>query len=488
MGSYLLVFFVAAALSALFMPLLMSLAVRVGAMDNTQDPPVPRVGGWALTVGSAVSLVLVGIIFRPTGATLSATATSLLPVVLGSLAILALGTVDDIVPLQAWLKFAIQIAIAAGVCALGVRVDTVSFPFADLELGAGVGTVVTILWLVGVANAFNLLDGADGIAAGSAFFAATAIFLMSVTLGHPAIGLVTAALAGAILGFLPFNFPPARAYLGDSGSLVTGFLLAGLAVEGSTKGPTLVTIAVPVIAFGVPVFDTTITLLRRFVRGRPLFERDQEHVHHGLLRAGLTPRQVAGVVYVASAAFALAAMLFLNTGVRSYAVALVVVGAGVWVVARHLRLHELNELARVAKFGALKPRSIMANVELRRATERLAAATSISDLHRGLAILLGESEFDDVQLSVAPITDRRGNTRTWQLKDGAFVEGGSRRSGDEWEVVFPFEGADWVGELQLRRRLGRRSLVLDFNLVLELVQPALVEAATRIDAEAALTV
>ncbi len=412
MGSYLFVLLLAAAVAFVMMPLLMSVAMRVGAADDTQEPPVPRVGGWALVLGSSLSLLLMGVVFDPTGATLLGTSESLGAVSLGAVAILVLGSIDDVRPLKAWVKFGVQAAIAVGVFLMGVRVQVVSFPLTSVELNTFASCALTVLWLVGISNASNLLDGADGVAAGSAFFAAAAIFLMSVTLGHPAIGLVTAALAGALLGFLPFNFPPARAYLGDSGSLVVGFLLAGLAVEGSTKGPTLVVIGVPLLAFGVPVLDTTITLIRRLVRGQSVFQRDHDHVHHQLARAGLSARQVAGMVYGASVAFALGAMLFLNSDsdVRSYAVTLIVLGAGVWIIARHLRLHELNELARLARRGVLQARAVAANVQVRRAVDRLTNARSLSDLMKGLAILLQNSEFDEVVLTAAPVNERRGNT------------------------------------------------------------------------------
>jgi UDP-GlcNAc:undecaprenyl-phosphate GlcNAc-1-phosphate transferase len=479
-GSYLLVFLVAAGATALLLPFLSQVAVRVGALDDTRKPPIPRIGGPALALGGAAALVLVGVVFAPAGSTLLARSESLGPVLLGALAILALGVADDIRPLGARVKFAVQILIAGVVYVLGVRVPLLSLPFAVLSLGPVLAPLVTIVWLVGVANAFNLLDGADGVAAGSAFFSATAIFIMSVALAHPAIGLVTAALAGALLGFLPFNFPPARAFLGDSGSLLVGFLLAGLAVEGSTKASTLVAISVPVVAFGVPVFDTTITLVRRLVRGRPLFQPDQEHIHHRLARAGLTPRQVAGLLYAASAAFGIAAMLFINPGVRSYALALAVIGLGASLIARYLRLPELNELARAARRGLLQPWSIALNLELRRGAERLADARSLSDILEALAIVFGRSEFDQVLLVVAPAGDRRGRTQTWGLQHGSFVPAAPARGPDEWEVVCPFEGDGWGGELHLRRRMGRRSLLLDLNLFLDVVQPALTRAAHRI--------
>lgn len=482
MRSYLAVFVVAALVAALWMPPLMAAGRIVGAVDNTRKPAVPRVGGWAILLGSLIALSLVGIVFDPTGHTLLAHAEPIGAVLLGAFAMLLVGTWDDIHPLRARTKLLFQVLIALGLYELGIRIELVSTPFGAAALAPIVGALLTVVWLVGIANAFNLLDGADGVAGGSAFFAAAAVFMMSVALGHPAIGLVAAALAGSLLGFLPFNFPPARAFLGDGGSLVAGFLLAGLAVRGSTKGPTLAAIAVPLIAFAVPVFDTTITLLRRTVRGRPLFERDESHLHHRMAQAGLSPRQVAVLIYVVSAGVAVLAMLFINPTARTYAVGLIVFGAALFIVSRFLRLHELNELARLARRGALQPRAVVLNVGLRRAAERLEGARSLDDLKGALAVLFERSEFDDVLLLVAPAGDRRGTALSWHLVDGAFVKGHGPLQADEWEVVCPFSGTGWGGELRLRRRLGRRSLLLDLNLLLEVVQPALTRAAAAVDA------
>jgi UDP-GlcNAc:undecaprenyl-phosphate GlcNAc-1-phosphate transferase len=480
MGSYLLVLIVAAAGSALFGPVTAAIATRLGATDETRQPPIPRSGGLAIALGALASLILVAIVFEPTGLTLRAVGRNLSVVMGGATALLVVGLVDDVQPLRASTKFGAQVAVAVIVWALGVRVELLSAPAGAAELSGVVSATVTTLWLVGIANAFNLLDGADGVAGGSAFFASTAIFLVSVALGRPAVGLATAGLAGAILGFLPFNFPPARMFLGDSGSLFIGFLLAGLAVEGSMKGPTALAIAIPIAAFGVPVLDTTITLVRRIMRGRPVFEPDSDHLHHRLARSGLSPRQVVAVIYLTSAAFALAAMMFVNRDARVYAVGFVVVGAGVWLAVRRLQLHELNELARLARRGVLQPRTIAVNLELRRAAERLSRASSMDDLLGALAVLFRRSEFDHVLMLAGPKGERRGKSRMWRLEDGTFVPGWSQSSADEWEIVCPFDGGAWFGELHLRRRLGRRTLIVDLNLVLEVVQPTLTETARRI--------
>ncbi|HXV85406.1 MAG TPA: MraY family glycosyltransferase, partial [Gemmatimonadales bacterium] len=195
MGSYLLVFLLSAGATALLMPGLSVLARRWRAVDNTRDPPVPRVGGPALALGAGVGLALMGLVFTPTGNTLLASSDSVGPVLAGGMAILVLGVLDDIRPLGAPLKLAAQVVVSLAVWAAGVRVELVSLPFGSADLGSLPGMAVTVLWLIGVTNAFNLLDGADGVAAGSAFFSSAAVFLMSVTLGHPGIGLVAAGLA-----------------------------------------------------------------------------------------------------------------------------------------------------------------------------------------------------------------------------------------------------------------------------------------------------
>ena len=478
MGSYLLVFTLAALSAALLMPALMLVGRRIGALDNTREPPIPRMGGWAIGLGASLSLLLVGIVFDPTGGTLLGSAESLRAVVIGAGLILLLGGVDDIVPLRARTKFIAQVLIALLVWWMGLRITLVTAPLGSVALGPWVGVVITVAWLVLITNAFNLLDGADGVAAGSAFFAATAVFMISVALGHPAVGLVAAGLAGAVLGFLPFNFPPARAFLGDAGSLLLGFTLAALAIRGSTKGPTLVAIAVPIVAFAVPVFDTTITLLRRAVRGRPLFERDHGHLHHQLAQAGFSPRQVAGLLIAVSAMMAVLAMLFVNENVRSYAVILIIFGAGFWVTARFLRLHELQELARLARRSALQPKVMALNVGLRRATERVQDATDLDDLFGALAEVFRHGEFDDVAINLR--TPPGGVQRTWRLGPQQFKEEPAPRRADEWEVICPFAAPAMDGELVLRRRMGRRSLLLDVNLLVEILQPALERAARRI--------
>jgi UDP-GlcNAc:undecaprenyl-phosphate GlcNAc-1-phosphate transferase len=313
------------------------------------------------------------------------------------------------------------------------------------------------------------------------------MFVASVTLGQPLVALLAVALAGGTLGFLPFNFPPARVYLGDAGSLLLGFALATLALEGAVKGPAIVAIAIPLVAFGLPVMDTVIAVVRRAARGAPLFTGDREHLHHRLLDIGFTNAQAAAILYVASAAFALASMLFLNPNLRGMAVVLTMIGAIVWLAVRHLRLHEFFELARLASRGVTQTRAIAFNVQVRRAADDLARCTSWDEIVRQLGQLFAESEFDSVRLVLHP-AEPGARRHEYRFEGGELVARAEPIQADEWGVHLPFAiGTDGArGELAIFRRYGRRPLLTDVNLIVDILRPALGKAAARVAAPAAL--
>lgn len=482
MRSYLSAFLVALVLGVLLTPAAARLGVRFGAIDRTKDTPIPRAGGLAVVTAAVLSLLLLGMVLTPVRALVRYSRVELSAVYLGALGILALGVIDDIKGLRAPPKFAVEIAIAVGLYVVGVRASTVWLPFGIVSLGFVVGLVFTVVWIVGITNAFNLLDGIDGAAAGAAVFALLAMFVTSVTLGQPLVALLTVALAGATLGFLPYNFPPAKVYLGDAGSLFLGFMLATLALEGATKGPAIVAIAIPMVAFAVPVLDTLIAVVRRAARGAPVFKGDREHLHHRLLDLGLTPAQAAAILYLVCGAFALASMLFLNHNVRGLAVVLTMVGAVVWLSMRHLRLHEFFELARLAQRGFTQTRAIQFNVSVRRAADGLDRVRSWDEIVRILADLFAESEFDGVRLTLRPTNDESGR-REFRLEGGEIVEESVPILVDEWGVHMPFPvGPDGrtKGELAVFRRYGRSALLTDVNLIVEVLRPALGKAAGRV--------
>jgi UDP-GlcNAc:undecaprenyl-phosphate GlcNAc-1-phosphate transferase len=481
MRSYLFTFLIALVLGVVLTPVAGRLGAWIGAVDRTKDTPVPRAGGLALVTAAVLALLLLGLVFTPVRALLRFSQTELSAVYLGALGILALGVIDDIKGLRAPPKFAVEIAIAVGLYAVGVRVATIWSPFGIVSLNWVVGLGFTVLWIVGITNAFNLLDGIDGAAAGAAVFALLAMFVTSVTLGQPLVALLTVALAGATLGFLPFNFPPAKIYLGDAGALFLGYMLATLALEGATKGPAIVAIAIPLVAFAVPVLDTLIAVVRRAARGAPVFKGDREHLHHRLLDLGLTPAQAAAILYVVCAAFALASMLFLNHNVRGLAVVLTMVGAVVWLAVRHLRLHEFFELARLAQRGITQTRAIQFNVSVRRAADGLDRVRTWDEIVFLLAKLFAESEFDGVRLVIRLVG--QDHRREFRLEGGTFVEESVPILADEWGVHLPFPvGPDGRtnGELAIFRRYGRSALLTDVNLIVEVLRPALSKAAGRV--------
>jgi len=483
MRSYLFSFLISLFLALGFTPVAGRLGRRVGAVDGTKGIPIPRAGGVAIVVSAVLALLLLSLVWVPVRSLLRFSGEELRPVYLAGAVILALGVVDDIKRLGALPKLLIEVAVAIGLYYAGVRAGSVWLPIGIFELGHVFGLLFTVVWIVGITNAFNLLDGIDGAAAGSAIFALLAMFVASATLDQPLVALLAVALAGATLGFLPYNFPPARIYLGDGGSLFLGFMLATLALKGAAKGPALVAIAIPIVAFGVPVMDTLIAVVRRAARGAPIFQGDREHLHHRLIDIGLTPAQAVGILYVVCAAFALGSMLFLNPNVRGMAVVLTMIGTIAWLAVRHLRLHEFFELARLAQRGMSQTRAISFNVQLRRAADALEAADSWDAIVALLAKLFDESEFDAVRLVVIGADAAHARTE-YRLEAGAVVRRTVSIQPDEWGVHLPFAiGHDGArGELAVFRRYGRTALLTDVNLIVETLRPSLSKAAGRVAA------
>lgn len=483
MRSYLTLFLMSLLLGRWLTGPAIRLGPLIGAVDRSRPERVPRTGGLAIVAATLIAIVVFAAAFAPAGWVVFHPSRQLAAVYIGALGILLLGIIDDIWRLPARPKLAVEILIAGALYFAGLKATSVWLPFGIVQLGPVVGLALTVVWIVGITNAFNLLDGIDGAAAGAAIFALLAMFGVSVVLDKPLVAFVVVALAGATLGFLPANFPPARVYLGDAGALLLGFALATLAIEGASKGPALVAIAIPIVAFAVPVLDTVIAIVRRAARGAPVFQGDREHLHHRLIDVGLTPAQAVATLYVVCGAFALASMLFLNPNVRGMAVVLAMVGLVVWLAVRHLRLHEFFELARLAQRGFTQTRAIGFNVDLRRAADRLAQAASWDDIVRQLAVLFEVSEFDAVRLRVRPASGE-ATVREYLLEAGEAHERSVHRIlADEWGVHIPFQlGRDGAmqGELAVFRRIGRRPLLTDVNLLVEVLRPALSAAASRV--------
>ncbi len=311
-------FFLLAALAAvvafLATPLVRRLSLRMGWVDlpnarKIHRDIIPRAGGIAVYLGFMVPLVGLWLV-RPDHAVFAGHARQLALLVGGATAMLALGVYDDARETRAWQKAAVQLLIAVVVTAPGgLRAELLSNPLGgSLVLPEGVSWVVSAVWIVGVVNALNLLDGIDGLAAGVTISVAATLSVTSFLLGSWFTLLVCLLLVGAALGFLPFNAHPARIFLGDAGSLTLGFLLACISLLSSLKAATATVLVFPLIALGLPLYDTASSFVRRVARGQSPFKPDREHIHHRLLHLGLSQVRAVRLLYGVSALLGLLAI------------------------------------------------------------------------------------------------------------------------------------------------------------------------------------
>lgn len=284
-------------------PLVRRLAERAGWLDHAlsarkiHGKPVPRLGGIAIVISFYLPLLSLFVVQTNVGMLFLAEREHVIGLFGGGLGIALLGLYDDLRGAGAGRKFLVQFLVAGLLYRLGFRIDTLANPFGTTIMLGWLGLPVTLIWIVGVINAMNLIDGLDGLAGGVALIAVITTFLVSLQRGHPLMLLFSSALAGSIIGFLFYNFNPASIFMGDTGSMFLGFVLAATAIQTSQKASTAFAIVIPTIALGLPIMDTLLALGRRAIRGRPLFQADKEHIHHRLLATGLSHRQAVLVLY-----------------------------------------------------------------------------------------------------------------------------------------------------------------------------------------------
>ncbi|NLC57323.1 MAG: undecaprenyl/decaprenyl-phosphate alpha-N-acetylglucosaminyl 1-phosphate transferase [Armatimonadetes bacterium] len=312
--------FAAAALIAyLLTPWVGKLATRVGAVQTPRardihQRAIPRWGGIAMVVAFAGAIVLVWWVASLLGVSLvsfPSAKRAVVGILLGTLLIAVVGALDDLYDLSPALQLAGQGIAATAAMFLGVKVEFVSNPFDPtggvLFLG-DLGAFITVFWIMGITKAVDLIDGMDGLAAGISAIAAATIALMATTAGQPHVALVAAAAGGGAIGFLRHNFNPARIFMGTVGAYVLGFVLATSSIIGVLKIPVLIAMVVPILALGVPIFDTSFAIVRRARERRPIFAADKGHLHHRLLDRGLTQRQTVFVLWLVT--FCLCAVAF----------------------------------------------------------------------------------------------------------------------------------------------------------------------------------
>jgi len=323
-------------------PLARAFAQKVGAIDVPKDArrvhnhPIPRLGGLAIFLGFIMGVLLFADIDLQVRG-----------ILLGSVIVVTIGVIDDTIPLPAMLKFVVQIVAAIVPVVCGVRIEIFSNPFfwIDAEyITLGVWSIpVTILWIVGITNSVNLIDGLDGLAVGVSAIASMSMLVISLVLGQWNIALILAALVGACIGFMPYNLNPARIFMGDTGALLLGYVLATVSVTGLFKFYAIVSFAVPLLALGLPLFDTIFAIVRRLLKGQNPMSPDRGHLHHRLIDMGLSQKQAVAILYAISAVLGLSAVLITTSGemkaiilVFSFCVAIAI---GIAVMRGHQRVN-----------------------------------------------------------------------------------------------------------------------------------------------------
>ena len=309
MPNYILAFLIAVVVALAITPGVIFLAAKTGAMDapdarKVHKKPIPRIGGLGIYAAFMVSMLTV-MAFTDLSADVFH---ELVGLMVSGTMIVILGLIDDYTNLPAKVKLVGQIAAACVLVAFDVRIDFISDPFGDFLYLEVFAIPATIFWIVGLTNTVNLIDGLDGLAAGVATIAAVTIFLVALQQDFLLVAVLTAALAGAAIGFLYYNFNPARIFMGDTGSMFLGFMLAGISIIGAVKSAATIALIVPILALGLPILDTTFAIVRRYRGGVPIFKPDKGHLHHRLLDLGFTQRQAVLLMYVISALLGLSAV------------------------------------------------------------------------------------------------------------------------------------------------------------------------------------
>lgn len=448
-------------------------------------------GGVAIFVSFSLSLLVTAALAPHVPAWQSAfSVKTLLTILIPATMIFALGVYDDLFDAGPYLKFAVQTVAAIWLFAGGLRILNIPVLFGEHQLPVLIALPLTILWVLAITNAFNLIDGLDGLAAGSALFSTLVAFVVALVNGQSLITMMTIALAGAILGFLRYNFNPATIFLGDSGSLFIGFLLSALALAGAQKAPTIVAVAIPVVSFGLPILETALSILRRLVSGRPVFTADREHIHHKLLQHGMTHRQVVIVLYGVSAVFALLSLFLLWPGGSSLGLVLAVLGIGVWIGVQHLGYLELGELGRVAQRTLEQRQIVINNLAIRRAAEELKGAHDYDQIRRVMESAFSSNDFDAFEITInlfpGEFNPLSGSDSAWRNQMSFHWSKARAARSLEGLAVWSLS-LDLVssasrrrGSLIVHRFHSHRNLQLDINLLTSAFSIAIADALDRV--------
>lgn len=507
MKTYFALFSLATIASLVITPIIRRLCERYKLLDVPLDGrrvhrrAVPRLGGVALYLSCFAALSMLPFVDNLLTQTLSGFKSEFLTLLIPASLVLLLGAYDDLRGTNATVKFLGLGLIATLFYVMGGRIDALSIPLVgSVQLPPLVSFIVTVVWLVGIANAFNLIDGLDGLASGTALFSSLVILGVSVSQERTLTIVVALVLCGALAGFLRYNFNPASIFLGDSGALFTGFLLAALSVLGTQKATTAVAIVVPILAFGFPVVDTAMTMGRRLVSRKPVFQGDNEHIHHMLLARGWSQKRSALVLYAVCAMFGLVALIFPATGSKLTGFMLFVISVAVIIAVGHLRYHEVDELrAGVKRTVGDRRLRVANNIRVRRSALALSKASDLHEMFEATRHLLdfGEFSFANAQVGQSGRADMNErayraslqrhpkqllefrNGRVFWCWNGKDEEDLPARS--DWCIRLPLvkDGVDW-GWLNFYRSPDSEPLLVDTNYLAGLFRREFTDATARI--------
>ncbi|MDU2063808.1 MAG: MraY family glycosyltransferase [Sporomusaceae bacterium] len=340
MQSYVVAFITALVLAYLITPSVIKLAIKLGAMDapdarKVHKHPIPRMGGLAIYIGFVVAVLASMHMDK-----------DILGLLAGGTVILLVGIADDMLQLPAKVKLLGQIAAAIVLVLFDIQIEWLTNPFGDMIYVEYFSVPITILWVVGLTNTVNLIDGLDGLAAGVSTIAALTILLVALQQNFWIVAVLTSALAGSALGFLQHNFNPAKVFMGDTGSMFLGYMLAAISILGTVKSAATIALIVPIVALGLPIMDTTFAIIRRYNSGQPIFKPDKGHLHHRLLAMGLSQKQAVLLMYVISGCLGLSAIALTEVNMGFAAVILFCLLALAFVGARKVGVLKQNDSAQ----------------------------------------------------------------------------------------------------------------------------------------------
>ncbi len=329
-GDIAIAFMLAFIVSFMTTPWTIKLAYKIGAIDKPKDDrrmhrnSMPKIGGVAVIAGFIISISYLLLVMSIEGSInlfgVEQYYKKIIGIFLGIVVIAITGIVDDIKTLKPYQKLFGQIIAAIIVVIFGVQINQVNIPMlAQVGLNQGISIFITIIWIVGITNAINLMDGLDGLSSGISLISLISLLIIFALNYSPIMAiLIISSLIGALVGFLPFNFAPAKTFIGDTGSNFLGFMLAIVSILGVAKTYTIAVIILPILVLGLPILDVAWAIIRRLIKGKSLkaiFSADNEHVHHKLVKKGFTQKQSVLILYGASTAFGLFAIIFFDSGI-----------------------------------------------------------------------------------------------------------------------------------------------------------------------------